>query len=317
MDINEIWKKKLLWWVFGSLGATGIGIMALILLFSFVLLGILVSSSDSSMDRLSASAQHSLDIPALLLPIYLHAENDRVSWARLAAIHKVSTDFGQEKAKRNDTISLLGFPRSLWDQYKADGDGDGTMDPANPHDAIFSLANYFYNQAEAGEEGALNDLFLESGEIDRVHAQENDYSSMLFIHDHWLWPVIGYTNISSPYGPRVDPITGEQGVFHDGVDIPAPRGTPVVAIQDGEVVEVTSSSSGYGHFIRLKHDGGIQSFYGHLSKMGVKRGQRVLRGEMIGLVGNTGKSTGPHLHLGMVQNGQSIDPLTFWIKPSE
>jgi len=311
MKLNEGWKKKLLWWIVGSLGATGLGMIALFFLFCFVILGVLVSSSDSSMEGIPVPAQPAFDIPAPFLSIYLRAENSRVSWARLAAIHQVATNFGAGKADRIDTIGSFGFPRSLWETYKVDGDGDGRMGPDNPIDVIYSLANYFQLTPADGEE-ALRALFLHPEELDRVHAKEAEYAAMLVIHQNWLWPIIGYTAISSPYGVRLDPVTGEPGVFHDGIDIPAPRGTPVMAIQDGVVIEVATSNTGYGNLIRLQHEGDNQSFYGHLSEIGVKRGQQVLRGEVIGWVGSTGKSTSDHLHLGLSQKGASADPLHLW-----
>jgi murein DD-endopeptidase MepM/ murein hydrolase activator NlpD len=310
-EIKGLIKKRVLWWLIGSLGFVGIGIVLLVLLVAFVLLGVLVSSSDSSMAGIPVPYQQTFDIPAPLLPIYVHAGNDRVSWARLAAIQQVTTNFGAETAERMDTIGALGFPRLLWQTYQFDGDEDGKVDPDNPYDVIFSLANYFLLTTAVDEE-SLRPLLENQTEVERVHAKEAEYAAMLVIHHNWLWPLIGYTAISSPYGSRVDPVTGEEGVFHDGIDIPAPLGTPIVAIQDGTVMELSSGNDGYGNLIRLQHENHIQSFYGHLSKMGVKLGQRVQQGEVIGWVGSTGKSTGPHLHLGLNQNGQSVDPQTFW-----
>lgn len=315
MSVSETVKKKVVWWVVGSLGFVGIGIILLILLLAFVLLGILVSSSDSSMEGIPVPDNQTFDIPAPLMPIYMHAENERASWARLAAVHKITTDFGAAKAERIDTIGGLGFPRLLWEAYKVDGDGDGRMDPDNPYDGIFSLANYL-RSASLETDAALGAWFLNPNDVALVHAKEAEYAAMLRVSGNWLWPVIGYMAISSPYGTRTDPVTGAHGAFHDGIDIPAPRGTPVVAMQNGTVIQVIMGSSGYGNLIRLQHDGNMQSFYGHLSDIGVRRGQQVMRGQVIGWVGSTGKSTGPHLHLGMSQNGQSVDPQLYGAGPS-
>jgi len=316
MDVSGLVKKKVIWWLIGSLGFVGIAIVLLALLLVFTLLGVLVSSSDSSMEGIPVPGKQTLDIPAPLLPIYLHAENERVTWAQLAAIHKISTDFGTEKAKRFDTIGGLGFPRLLWDGYQVDGDGDGKIDPDNPVDTIFSLANYL-RLASLETDSVLEAWFLDQSDVALVYAQEAKYAANLFMRQNWLWPVIGYTTISSPYGLRTDPVTGEPGMFHDGIDIPAPRDTPVFAIQSGTVIQVTTSSSGYGNLVRLQHDGGMQSLYAHLSEIGVRRRQKVLKGEVIGWVGSTGKSTGPHLHFGMSQNGQSVDPQMYWVDPVE
>lgn len=315
-EVSGLIKKRVLLWVIGSLGFVGIVIVLLVLLVAFVLLGVLVSSSDSSMEGIPVPQQQTFDIPVPLLLIYIHAENEAVTWSRLAAIHKVTTDFGAETAKRIDTIGELGFPRLLWEAYKVDGDGDGKISADNPFDAIFSLANYL-RLASLEADAALEAWFLNPNDVALVHAKEAEYASMLIMPRNWLWPVIGYTSLSSSYGSRTDPVTGELGVFHDGIDIPAPRGTPVVAVQNGAVIQVTRSNSGYGHYIRLSHEGGVQSLYAHLSDIGVHSGQQVLRGEVIGWVGSTGKSTGPHLHFGMSQNGQSVNPQNYWMDLTE
>lgn len=316
MDVNGLIKKRMIWWLIGSLGFVGIAIVLLTLLLVFTLLGVLISSSDSSMGGIPVSANQTWDIPAPLLPIYLHAENERVTWSQLAAIHKISTDFGAEKAKRFDTIGGLGFPRLLWEDYQVDGDGDDNIDSDNPFDTIFSLSNYL-RWASLVTDSVLEAWFIDPRDVALVYAQEAEYSANLFMPQNWLWPLIGYTIISSPYGFRTDPVTGEPGMFHDGIDIPAPGGTPVFAIQSGIVIQVTASNSGYGNLIRLQHDDGLQSVYAHLSDIGVRRKQQVLQGEVIGWVGSTGKSTGPHLHFSMSQNGQSVDPQYYWMDPSE
>lgn len=314
--LSSLVKKRVLWWVVGSLGFVGIVIVLLVLLVAFILLGVLVSSSDSSMEGIPVPQQQTFDIPAPLLPIYIHAANEAVTWSRLAAIHKVTTDFGAESEKRIDSMAGLGFPRMLWEVYQIDGDGDGKIQPDNPFDAIFSLANYLQLSA-LDTEAKLEAWFLNPDDVAKVLAREAEYAAMLIMPRNWLWPVIGYTNVSSPYGFRTDPITGELGVFHDGIDIPAPRGTPVVAIQKGIVIQVIQSNRGYGNYIRLQHDNGVQSVYAHLSDMGVRRRQHVLLGETIGWVGSTGKSTGPHLHFGITQHGQSVNPQHFWLDRAE
>ncbi|HEY0828322.1 MAG TPA: M23 family metallopeptidase [Bacilli bacterium] len=314
MDISGLIKKKVVLWLIGSFGVVGIAIVLVVLLLVFVLIGSLVSIRDSSaLEGIKVPANTMFDVPSSLLPIYLQAENDAVSWGRLAAIHKVMTNFGTEPTRRIDTLGTLGFPRFLWERYKTDGDRDGRVDPDNPYDAILSLAHYF-RLSTLDKDAALENLLLNAEEASLVRIKESEYVSALIMPQNWLWPVTGYLRLSSPYGFRIDPITGIAGTFHNGIDIPAPRGTPVVVIQDGKVLEVTSSSSGYGKLIRVQHDSGIQSLYGHLSKIGVKRGQQVLRGAVIGWVGSTGKSTGPHLHLTLTQNGQSFDPLIFWME---
>ena len=108
--------------------------------------------------------------------------------------------------------------------------------------------------------------------------------------------------ISSPYGSRVDPITGERGVFHRGLDIAGPPGTPILAPADG-VVQFNRTNSGgasvgFGHYVVLRHKGRVWTLFAHLIERSkhVTEGQTVKAGEIIGLVGSTGRSTGPHVH---------------------
>ncbi len=107
-----------------------------------------------------------------------------------------------------------------------------------------------------------------------------------------LWPLEG--RVTSSFGEREDPINGE-GAFHKGIDIAAPYGSPVRAAADGEVSE-TRMGAGYGREITLDHGHDVLTVYGHLSAMIVVPGQHVTRGQVIGYVGQSGRSTGPHLH---------------------
>jgi len=107
-----------------------------------------------------------------------------------------------------------------------------------------------------------------------------------------LWPIEG--RVTSSFGERQDPINGE-GAFHSGIDISAPTGTPVRATADGEVTGA-NMGAGYGREIVLDHGHDVLTVYGHLSAMSVLAGQHVIRGQIIGYVGMTGRSTGPHLH---------------------
>lgn len=312
METGSLLRKRIIWWIVGSLGVTGIAALLLGFILVFALLGSLVTTSDASkMAGIEVPDTPEFDIPLFLLPIYIQAEQEHASWARLAAIHQVTTDFGAKKAKRTDTIGALGFPRSLWEGYRVDGDSDGKIDPDNPYDAIFSLANYLQLTAQDLDE-ALVVWFGSSEEVALVYRKEAEYAALLSRSGTWLWPLAGYTTISSPFGYRVDPVTGAQGAFHAGIDIPAPRGTPVLAVLSGTVTQVIHGSTGYGNAILLQHANGLVSLYGHLTDIGVCQRQQVLQGEVIGWVGSTGKSTGPHLHLEIRVNGQKVDPLPYF-----
>lgn len=131
----------------------------------------------------------------------------------------------------------------------------------------------------------------------------------MFDKSAWIWPVDGYKNISSPFGTRTHPVTGAQGSFHNGIDIPAPTGTFVLAPQSGTVKSVYFNSTG-GNQLIIEHDNGYTTGYAHLSLVLVDPGERVERGEPIAKVGNTGASTGSHLHY-TVKNKNANDELTY------
>ena len=130
---------------------------------------------------------------------------------------------------------------------------------------------------------------------------------MLLASTPSIWPVRGW--LSSPFGTRLSPFTGEKE-FHKGIDISTRKKTSIVAPADGIVV-YAGRKSGYGNTLQLDHGHGLVTKYAHLHKALAKRGQRVRRGEKIALVGNTGRSTGPHLHYEVHRNGIPVDPLRY------
>jgi murein DD-endopeptidase MepM/ murein hydrolase activator NlpD len=125
---------------------------------------------------------------------------------------------------------------------------------------------------------------------------------------HFIWPLQG--EISSSFGYRRGAMGGSRGNFHAGIDIRAPQGTPVRAAEDGEVV-MASYFGGYGRVIILAHKNDFTTLYGHNSELLVRPGDRVKKGEVIALSGNTGRSTGPHLHFEIRKGETPFDPLRF------
>ena len=117
--------------------------------------------------------------------------------------------------------------------------------------------------------------------------------------------------LASGYGYRIDPFT-KKPRMHKGMDFTASRGTPIFATGNGIVKRADNRASGYGKHIRIDHGFGYVSLYAHLSKYNVKRGQKVNRGDIIGYVGNTGRSAGPHLHYEIIKDGSKINPLNFY-----
>lgn len=131
----------------------------------------------------------------------------------------------------------------------------------------------------------------------------------VYVGGEMMWPVPGYYSISSLFGNRLHPISKEYRM-HTGIDIESPRKTPLVAAQTGTIV-FANWFAGYGKAIIIDHGGGYTTLYGHLDVISVKVGQVVVKGENIGQTGNTGYSTGPHLHFEVRMNGDYVDPLTY------
>jgi murein DD-endopeptidase MepM/ murein hydrolase activator NlpD len=127
-----------------------------------------------------------------------------------------------------------------------------------------------------------------------------------------IWPTHGW--LTGTFGGRSDPFTGEPG-YHQGIDISTDKGQPVVAPADG-TVESAAYTGDYGNLITLKHRFGLTTRYGHLSAFAVKAGAEIKRGDTIGYVGSTGRSTGAHLHYEILVNGQLINPLQLLTQPA-
>lgn len=117
--------------------------------------------------------------------------------------------------------------------------------------------------------------------------------------------------IASGFGYRIDPIY-KTVKFHAGLDFTAPQGTPIYATADGVVTTAGFSNGGFGNHVIINHGYGYETLYGHMYKVKARVGQHVKRGDLIGYVGSTGKSTGPHCHYEVHKNGQKLDPVYFF-----
>ena len=125
----------------------------------------------------------------------------------------------------------------------------------------------------------------------------------------YIWPLPGYSTVSSDFGYRSDPFTGKQS-YHSGIDIPAPAGTRIVAAASGQVAWANYSTTA-GNWIGIDHGNGVYTVYMHCSALIVSAGQNVSAGDVIGLVGTTGSSTGNHLHFSVRLNGAYVSPWNY------
>jgi murein DD-endopeptidase MepM/ murein hydrolase activator NlpD len=159
--------------------------------------------------------------------------------------------------------------------------------------------------------GVLKDL-LQSLESRLQTVRSNvDKRNSLAAATPSIWPTHGW--LSSSMGNRADPLTGEKD-FHPGLDISADKGDPVYATADG-VVTSAAMAGNYGNLVVIDHGYGIETRYGHLSAFRVRDSQTVKRGDLIGLVGATGRATGAHLHYEVRANGRILNPLQLLLTP--
>ena len=163
-----------------------------------------------------------------------------------------------------------------------------------------------------GPDGALSDLESRAGglavALTRVETRLGD-NLKLISSTPAIAPVRGI--VTSGFGNRRDPITGQRA-YHSGIDISAPPGKPVKAAATGVVVK-TEEYGGLGRAVYVAHGYGITTVYGHLSRIQVTPGQKVSRGDVVGLVGNTGRATGYHLHYEVQIEGRSVNPLAYML----
>lgn len=185
---------------------------------------------------------------------------------------------------------------------------DGILYTVKKNDSLDSIAKDFNIPLEA---------LLDANDLNDI---EISFNTRLFIPgaslsitelrkamgELFIYPIQG--RLTSPFGYRRDPFTGRKS-FHSGIDLAAPEGTKIKVILDG-TVSLTSYSRIFGNYMIVTHPNGYQSLYGHLSRFNAKKGEQVSQGDIIALVGNTGLSTGPHVHLSIYKNGKLIDPLS-------
>jgi murein DD-endopeptidase MepM/ murein hydrolase activator NlpD len=240
-------------------------------------------------------------------------ETLRQNYQRMAAIaHNRSVQVASLGALANEVSALYGLRQSRLQAATV----------ANTPNAGSKAASAPMTMAQADEVNQQQvtnsiDMFYElraeamSGQVSR--ALEGGLTSN-FAGD-WteladapsMWPVEG--RVASSFGEREDPINGE-GAFHSGVDIDAPYGTPVRAAGDGDVTGA-QMGVGYGREVTLDHGHDVMTLYGHLSEIAVYPGQHVIRGQVIGYVGESGRATGPHLHYEVRVHDVPVNPYKY------
>ncbi|MFW6029293.1 MAG: peptidoglycan DD-metalloendopeptidase family protein [Halanaerobiales bacterium] len=168
-------------------------------------------------------------------------------------------------------------------------------------------ANVIINRARSNIDILRNELPQQEESLDNLEMSAIEYNRLKAATPS-IWPLLdkGDAFISSNFGWRADPFTGKQQI-HEGIDIGVWYNTPVVATADG-IVTFTGSNGGYGITVTVEHEFAYETLYAHLNKVKVKEGQKVSRGDIIALSGNSGRSSGPHLHYEVRVNGIPQEP---------
>lgn len=155
-------------------------------------------------------------------------------------------------------------------------------------------------------------LYIQSKSYDEIYGLVRQKSELLASIPA-IQPVGKKSNarLASGFGYRIHPIY-KTSMPHEGIDFTSPIGTPIYATGNGTISKVEYNGRGYGNNVMVNHGFGYATLYAHMSRFAVRPGQRVNRGDIIGYVGNTGSSTGPHLHYEVIRNGKKIDPINFF-----
>jgi murein DD-endopeptidase MepM/ murein hydrolase activator NlpD len=155
-------------------------------------------------------------------------------------------------------------------------------------------------------------LYVQSRSFDAIKKEAENKEAML-AHIPAIQPIAikDFGRISDYYGRRRDPFTGKIRMHH-GMDFTGPVGTDIYATGDGVVVKAEFSAYGYGKEVVIDHGYGYKTIYAHLHQINVDKGDKVSRGEVIGTLGNTGRSTGPHLHYEVRKNNRPVDPFNYY-----
>lgn len=213
-------------------------------------------------------------------------------------------DIEQKKQELEDTqASQKEYQENL--SYKVDELAASEAEQA----ALAESIQAYKAESEAEYDRISNEMQDVSNQIAALSAQSAASSGVPY-SGTFVWPTPSCTTTSSVYGYRVHPIYGTVK-FHAGEDIPASYGAEILAAASGTVT-TAGWVSGYGNYTVIDHGGGTMTAYGHQSSILVSVGQHVEQGQLIGYVGSTGNSTGPHLHFEVYQNGSTVDPKSFF-----
>ena len=211
------------------------------------------------------------------------------------------------KAEYEATLEQLNDKQAEYEAEKAELEEKIAEDSAMISQLEEEISSNYelYLEVLAQEEALEGDIQSMIAELERQEAANSITSTGTYI-----WPLPGYSP-GSAYGWRMHPIFHEMR-FHAGEDIGAPSGTPILAADSGVATVIPDNGNGYGNYIMINHGGGRVTLYAHMSAFAISGGATVAQGQVIGYVGSTGNSTGPHLHFEVRVNGATTDPKQYF-----
>lgn len=239
------------------------------------------------------------------------ADRRRIDQMRVAADIVVATQLSleSEKTALEETRVQLAADEEILAEKRSES--DELLYELEKKAEEFEL---LMEQSEALQEELMQEIAGKEKELEE--AKYDEYLAKLALQGEnppsdatWLTPVSGYT-ISSPFGMRTHPILGTQRM-HNGIDMACAQGTPIYATRAGKVTVASYQAGGAGNYVSINHLDGFASIYMHMTHYVVSAGDTVSQGQLIGYVGSTGLSTGPHLHFGISYAGTYVNPLAY------
>ena len=224
-------------------------------------------------------------------------------------IHVVQEELETSKTELEESRTALAENEAVLEERRAESD-EILLQLLEKQEEFQALLD----ESEAAQDELMRDIAKKEKELkDAKYEEELAKLAMQGKNPPsaagWIKPVTGYT-LTSPFGMRVHPVLGYERM-HNGIDMACPQGTPIYAARSGRVTAASYQAGGAGNYVSINHLDGFSSIYMHMTHYVVSVGQTVAQGQIIGYVGSTGISTGPHLHFGISYAGTYVNPMAY------
>ncbi|MDO5400733.1 MAG: peptidoglycan DD-metalloendopeptidase family protein [Eubacteriales bacterium] len=239
------------------------------------------------------------------------SDRRRIEQMRIASdvVNAAQLNLNTEKSALEETRSQLALDEEALAQKRTESDEVLHELEKKQEEYQILLAESEVLQEELMQEIAAKEKDLKEAKYDEYLAKLALQGTNPPSNAQWQTPVSGYT-LTSPFGMRTHPVLGIQRM-HNGIDMAAAQGTPIYATRAGKVTTASYQAGGAGNYVSINHLDGFASIYMHMTHYVVSAGQTVNKGQLIGYVGSTGLSTGPHLHFGISYAGTYVNPLAY------